>query len=115
MAKFIMLIGLPGSGKSYIAEKTKAKMKSVLVVSSDEIRKELFGDENDQQNPEKVFETMRDLQLLERRHTAEGSDSSQQHHRHHQGNGSKTEQPNPTYRLCAHGAFFLHGHQLFSV
>lgn len=60
MAKFIMLIGLPGSGKSYIAEKTKEKMKNVLVVSSDEIRKELFGDENDQQNPEMVFETMRE-------------------------------------------------------
>lgn len=60
MADFIMLIGLPSAGKSFLANQLKSKTKNLIVLSSDEIRKELFGDENEQSNPEIVFETMRD-------------------------------------------------------
>lgn len=53
---FTMMVGLPGSGKS-----TKAKELGGIICSSDEIRKELFGDENhvctNQENA-KVFEEM---------------------------------------------------------
>lgn len=48
---FIMMIGIAGSGKSTIANQV-----GFDVVSTDSIRKELFGSENDQQNPSKVFE-----------------------------------------------------------
>jgi predicted kinase len=43
MCKFIMMIGIPGSGKSTLAEKI-AKEESAVVISSDSIREELFGD-----------------------------------------------------------------------
>ena len=55
--KFIMMIGLPGSGKSTLAE-IIAKEIGGQVVSSDKTRKEIFGDENVQDNPEKVFAEM---------------------------------------------------------
>ena len=51
MARLYMMVGLPGSGKSYHAN----KMDDVYVVSSDAIRKELFGDENDQDHNNEVF------------------------------------------------------------
>ena len=55
MTKFTMMIGVAGSGKStvaaQIAEKTGAE-----IVSSDAIRGEIYGDENCQANPAKVFE-----------------------------------------------------------
>ncbi len=52
-----VMVGLPGSGKStYI--KNNAKDGDVIL-SSDAIRKELFGDINNQENNEKVFNTMR--------------------------------------------------------
>lgn len=62
----IMLVGLPGSGKSTFADNI-SKNIDVVIHSTDAIRKELFGDENDQQNPQLVFETAynrirRDLQ-----------------------------------------------------
>lgn len=43
-------VGLPGSGKS-----TWANAQGLPVVSTDAIRKELFGDESIQKNPQKVF------------------------------------------------------------
>ena len=52
--KFYMMIGLPGSGKSYVAENL-AKKENATIISSDSIRKELFGDENIQGDPSKVF------------------------------------------------------------
>ena len=55
--KFIMMIGLPGSGKSTLAE-IIAKEIGGQVVSSDKTRKEIFGDENVQDNPEKIFAEM---------------------------------------------------------
>ena len=56
------LVGLPGSGKSYLADGIALTDGNVLVKptihSSDEIRKELFGDVNDQQHNEEVFNTL---------------------------------------------------------
>lgn len=49
---FIMLVGLPGSGKSTYAEKIKEE--GVIIHSSDAVRKE-FGDVNDQSKNEEVF------------------------------------------------------------
>ena len=49
-AVFYMMVGLPGSGKS-----TYAKTLKVPIVSSDSIRAELFGDENDQDHNAEVF------------------------------------------------------------
>jgi predicted kinase len=48
------MIGLPASGKSSIAKKI-AKSEDAVIVSSDDIRKEL-GNINDQSQNEKVFE-----------------------------------------------------------
>lgn len=55
---FYMLIGLPASGKSTIAKDLIKSSKDHITLSSDEIRKELYGDETIQDNPEKVFELM---------------------------------------------------------
>lgn len=58
--KFYMLCGLPASGKSHYALKlqeiisNKSNEKSVII-SSDKIREELYGDENIQGNSEDVF------------------------------------------------------------
>lgn len=49
MPTVYMLIGLPGSGKSTYAEKL-AKEKDAIIVSTDKIREELFGDEAIQEN-----------------------------------------------------------------
>ena len=50
MNKFIMLVGLPGSGKS-----TFAKNLGYKIFSSDELRKELWGDESIQGNNTELF------------------------------------------------------------
>ena len=50
------MVGLPYSGKSYFVNKYKAENDEYI--SSDDIRKELYGDESDQTNPNKVFEIM---------------------------------------------------------
>jgi predicted kinase len=58
---FKMLVGIPGSGKS-----TYAKLhinESTKHFSSDAIRKELWGDENCQQEPYKVFNLMHERVL----------------------------------------------------
>ena len=55
MNKLFVMIGLPGSGKTTCA-KILSKSEEAIIVSSDEIRKELFGDINDQTQNEKVFE-----------------------------------------------------------
>lgn len=54
MVKFIMLVGLPGSGKSTYANSLKNKYR---IHSSDKIREEL-GDINDQSKNMKVFEIL---------------------------------------------------------
>jgi predicted kinase len=51
-----ILIGVPGSGKSTYAEELFQKSEcGVALVSSDQIRKSLYGDESCQDNPKRVF------------------------------------------------------------
>lgn len=54
MNKLFMMIGLPASGKSTLAEQI-SKSEDAEIVSSDNIRKELYGDENIQGDNNKVF------------------------------------------------------------
>lgn len=58
MANFTMLIGPAGCGKSTYAKKLKAEDSNSVIVSSDAIRKELFGNEDYQGDNQKVFLTM---------------------------------------------------------
>ena len=51
----IVLIGLPGSGKSFVAKRIAKDNDDVVVVSSDAIREEFYGDANDQSHNDKVF------------------------------------------------------------
>lgn len=57
MSKLIMMVGLPASGKSTLAKKL-ASTYSAKILSSDEIREELFNDINHQSSNSKVFEVM---------------------------------------------------------
>ena len=57
MVDFMVLIGPSGSGKSTWANKFIKENPSYHIVATDTIRGELWGDENDQQNPQKVFNT----------------------------------------------------------
>ena len=56
MPDFYMLIGLPGAGKSKIAQEIAGD--NFVVFSSDHIRREFFGDESIQNEPNIVFEEM---------------------------------------------------------
>lgn len=56
MSKFVMLCGLPGSGKSHWAEKHKDELNAVIH-SSDAIRLEM-GNINDQSKNDKVFQIL---------------------------------------------------------
>jgi predicted kinase len=58
MAIFTMLIGLPGSGKSHYANEYIKTDSGTVIISSDAIREELYGDANNQSNPVKVFSIM---------------------------------------------------------
>ena len=55
MRELIMMVGPALSGKSTTAKKFKEMYKAV-VVSSDSIREEIYGDESIQGNPQEVFE-----------------------------------------------------------
>lgn len=48
------MVGVPGSGKSTLAQRLIDKGYALL--NADSIRQELWGDANDQQSPDKVFE-----------------------------------------------------------
>lgn len=51
-----ILIGVPGCGKSTYAEELAQKSeRGIALVSSDQIRKSLYGNESCQDNPKKVF------------------------------------------------------------
>mgnify|MGYP003299417619 CR=1 FL=1 len=64
MSKLIILCGIPGSGKSWIADELLSEYlifgerEDIAVHSSDAIREELFGDPSSQENNALVFETM---------------------------------------------------------
>ena len=51
----IMMIGIPGSGKSHYAKELVKKEPDTILLSADEIRKELYGDISVQGNGNKVF------------------------------------------------------------
>lgn len=53
--KFIMMVGLPYSGKSTFAEQFK---NDFIIHSSDKLRKELFGDENNQKYNAELFKEL---------------------------------------------------------
>lgn len=53
-----IMIGLSGSGKSTVAEKI-SEQTGATIVSSDRLRLELYGDENDQAHNDKVFAAFR--------------------------------------------------------
>lgn len=55
--KFIMMVGLPASGKSTEAKKL-ATEHNATVFSSDDLREELFGDVSNQDNNTKLFEEL---------------------------------------------------------
>lgn len=57
MQKFLMLMGISGSGKSTLAQAMAAKC-NYKVFSSDALREELFGNENDQTHNSVVFEEL---------------------------------------------------------
>lgn len=60
MIEFNMLIGISGSGKSDLAKALTEENKNSIIISSDRIREELFGNESIQGNPNEVFSLMRD-------------------------------------------------------
>ena len=56
MQNIYVLVGLPGSGKSTVAEMImRDSINDCAIVSSDMIRKEMTGDENNQEHNEEVF------------------------------------------------------------
>jgi len=57
MSKLIVLCGLPASGKSTLSQDLKKKYNAI-VLSSDELRSELLGDANRQDQNTNVFEEM---------------------------------------------------------
>lgn len=56
--KLLMLVGIPGSGKSTWAKKYIDRNKNYEVFSSDDLRLELFGDVNCQDRNHEVFEEL---------------------------------------------------------
>lgn len=58
--EFMIMIGLPGSGKSTWCNNYASTHDHTIIVSSDAIREELFGNENTQGNPEHVFNVAKD-------------------------------------------------------
>lgn len=59
---FIMMVGVPGCGKSTIAEELKVSYDmgdvKCVILSSDKLREELYGDVNDQEHNGEVFNEM---------------------------------------------------------
>lgn len=60
--RFIMLVGIAGSGKSTFARRIMKIhdffTEDVVLLSSDDIREELYGDASNQSSPSKVFTLM---------------------------------------------------------
>lgn len=65
---FTMLVGIPGTGKSTYAREIINKGENAVWLSSDQTRLMLYGDENCQDNPSKVFEVLHEqtISLLDR-------------------------------------------------
>lgn len=60
-ANLIMMIGLSGSGKTTIAKEISNQLRGneVIILSSDDLRKELLSDENDQTHNDLIFSTLK--------------------------------------------------------
>ena len=58
MGNFILVMGLSGSGKSYWISDI-VEEGNTIILSSDALRKEFYGDERIQDNPAFIFEQMR--------------------------------------------------------
>lgn len=63
MTRFIMLVGLPGSGKTTYAKQHLEKNENIVHISSDAIREEIYGDESVQNDPNRVFRLMQERTL----------------------------------------------------
>ena len=70
MPKLYIMVGIPGSGKSTYAEKNFSHLATIF--SSDKIRGELLGDENNQSNKDLIFST---LYARVREHLLSGKDA----------------------------------------
>lgn len=62
--KLVLMVGISGSGKSTMAEVLKQKYNFVtgidtIIVSSDALRKELLGDEDNQSQNNRIFDELR--------------------------------------------------------
>lgn len=53
MKRIILLVGVPGSGKTTLA--AKIAQKGFTIMNADSIRHELYGDASDQGDPQEVF------------------------------------------------------------
>ncbi len=62
MTKLVMLCGIPGCGKSTFVNKLMSE-EEFIYLSSDGIREEIYGDENEQGKPAEVFEIMHSRML----------------------------------------------------
>jgi putative nucleotidyltransferase with HDIG domain len=58
LSNFIMLVGLPASGKTTFADELLEDADNTIIVSSDAIREEFFGDKSIQGEPQDVFKIM---------------------------------------------------------
>lgn len=57
--RFIMLVGVAGSGKSTVAKDLMDGRENILYLSSDILREEMLGDVNNQDSNTDIFEAMR--------------------------------------------------------
>ena len=57
MSKLVMMIGLPGSGKSTIAKEMVSQLNNAEILSSDEFRKKLYNDVMKELRPEHLSNT----------------------------------------------------------
>ena len=64
MSKVTIMVGLSGSGKSSVATALSGKDNSIIL-SSDDLRQELYGDINDQDHNEEIFRDNIYVKVLE--------------------------------------------------